>query len=66
MRTKKTPTPTDLGDLAALREVARLMREAPRTRDALIWRLRDSGVSPEDIAEAAGLTEQGMYKVPRP
>jgi hypothetical protein len=66
MRQKKKLTLADRQALGDLRGTVEAMTEAHRERDALIWRLRDAGVSPEDVAAAAGLHASAIYKIPRP
>lgn len=65
-RTKKRPTMQDEADLGTLRGWAEAIAGAERERAVLIWRLRDSGVSPDDISDAARLPISTLYKVERP
>ena len=65
-RTKKRPTIQDRADLGALKALAEALTEGERDLALLVWKLRDSGVSPEDIARESGIPVPTLYRIQRP
>ena len=64
-RRKKPLTVQDQRVLGEVRAIAGMIVKAGQERVALVRQLRAAGISPEDIAEAAGMSVGWVYKVPR-